>query len=131
MFIVALSFVHNVTFTEKKNHTYTHARARTDERRRAEKELNRKGGRNEGVHWFSAASLKAKLEAQEEQWRRDTERQLAANEAQAVAIVAERAEQQLRLEADAADKHLRETLDRQKEDRLRTAEADAATAKAE
>ena len=47
--------------------------------------------------------MKAKLEALESQWQKDMERRLADNEAEAIRIVAERAERRRREDSETAE----------------------------
>lgn len=69
---------------------------------RTQKELSRKGGgAGEGVHWFSASTMKTKLKQMESQWQRDLERRLSQSEAEAAAHLAGRLAEQAQL----ADSH--------------------------
>ena len=75
--------------------------------------------------------MKAKLEALESQWQKDMERRLADNEAEAIRIVAERAERRRREDSETAEALLQERLASQREELQREAEMEAARTKAE
>ena len=71
------------------------------------------------------------LEALESQWQKDMERRLADNEAEAIRVVAERAERRRREDSETAEALLQERLASQREELQREAEMEAARTKAE